>query len=114
MRRAAPHHVAVRLEDVRRGHADAQLIQGVLSRILEEKGFIRHEEDGVRYVFRPIVPRENAGRSALRHLMDTFFDGSAERMVATLLDGESARLSDKELERLSRLVSEARKEGRKK
>src|SRR4051812_26246993 len=55
-------------------------------RILEEKGVIRHAEDGVRYVFRPVVPREKASRSALRNLLDTFFGGSAEQMVATLLD----------------------------
>lgn len=80
-------------------------------RILEEKGFLTHIEDGVRYVFRPVVPREKAGRSALRHLLDTFFDGSAERMVATLLDSKSANLTDEELERLSALIREARKEG---
>jgi predicted transcriptional regulator len=79
-------------------------------RILEEKGFLSHEDDGVRYVFKPVVPRDKAGRSALRHLLETFFDGSAEQMVATLLDSESAKLSDSELERLSELVREARKE----
>lgn len=83
-------------------------------RILEEKGFIRHEEKGVRYVFEPVTPRENASRSALRHLLDTFFEGSPERMMATLLDSESTRLSDSELERLSRLVRDARKESRRK
>jgi predicted transcriptional regulator len=79
-------------------------------RILEEKGFLSHEDDGVRYVFKPVVPRERAGRSALRHLLETFFDGSAEQMVATLLDAESARLSEAELARLSKMVREARKE----
>jgi predicted transcriptional regulator len=81
-------------------------------RILEEKGFAEHEDDGIRYVFRPTIPRDSAGRSALRHLLDTFFEGSAERMVATLLDSESSRLSATELSRLSRLVAEARKGGR--
>jgi predicted transcriptional regulator len=79
-------------------------------RILEEKGFVSHEDDGIRYVFRPTVPRDSAGRSALKHLLNTFFEGSAERMVATLLDTESLALSDTELKRLSKLVSEARKE----
>jgi predicted transcriptional regulator len=79
-------------------------------RILEEKGFLTHQDDGVRYVFKPVVPRDRAGRSALRHLLDTFFDGSAERMVATLLDSESARLSEAELTRLSKMVRDARKE----
>lgn len=79
-------------------------------RILEEKGFLTHEDDGVRYVFKPTVPRDSAGRSALTHLLNTFFDGSAERMVATLLESESTQLSDSELKRLSRLVADARKE----
>jgi predicted transcriptional regulator len=79
-------------------------------RILEEKGFLTHQEDGIRYLFKPTVPRDSAGRSALRHLLNTFFDGSAERMVATLLDSESTQLSDAELKRLSQLVAGARKE----
>ncbi len=79
-------------------------------RILEEKGMVTHTEDGPRYVFHPKVPRDAAGRSALHHLLQTFFEGSTERMVATLLDSESARLSDSELDRLSRLVADARKE----
>ena len=79
-------------------------------RILEEKGFLSHDDDGIRYVFRPTVPRDSAGRSALTHLLNTFFDGSAERMVATLLDSESTNLSDTELKRLSKLVADARKE----
>jgi predicted transcriptional regulator len=79
-------------------------------RILEEKGFLSHEDDGVRYVFKPTVPRDSAGRSALAHLLNTFFDGSAERMVATLLESESTQLSDSELKRLSKLVADARKE----
>ncbi|MDZ4797259.1 MAG: BlaI/MecI/CopY family transcriptional regulator [Bryobacteraceae bacterium] len=83
-------------------------------RILEEKGCVQHDEDGAKYVFRPVVGKENAGRSAIRSLLDTFFGGSAEQMVRTLLDSESARLSPEELERLSRLVTDARKEqGRK-
>jgi BlaI family transcriptional regulator, penicillinase repressor len=79
-------------------------------RILEQKGFVTHREDGVRYVFQPVVSRDKAGRSALGHLLDTFFGGSAERMVATLLDSKSASLSDAELERLSNLIKEARKQ----
>jgi predicted transcriptional regulator len=79
-------------------------------RILEDKGYVTHEEDGARYVFRPVVGREKASRSAIRNLLDTFFGGSAEQMVATLLDGESTTLSHDELDRLSKLVAEARKE----
>src|SRR4030088_836582 len=66
-------------------------------RVLEEKGHITHEDDGVRYVYMPAVPRRAARKSALRHLVDTFFEGSTEQMVAALLGGEGARLSEKEL-----------------
>ncbi len=77
-------------------------------RILEEKGHIRHEEKALRYVFMPTVPREKAKRSALRHLLDTFFEGSTEKAVAALLDGSSTRLTKEELDRLARLIGEAR------
>ena len=82
-----------------------------LLRVLEEKGHLRHEEDGQRYVFLPTVPLERARRSALRQLLHTFFDGSTEQAVAALLDLSSTRLSDAELERLSQLIADARKEG---
>jgi predicted transcriptional regulator len=81
-------------------------------RVLEEKGHVRHEEQGLKYVYIPAVPRTTARRSALRHLVETFFDGSAERAVAALLGGEGARLSDEELERIGELVKEAGKPGR--
>ncbi len=83
-----------------------------LLRVLEDKGHLRHEEDGPRYVFLPTVPRERALQSALRQLLHTFFDGSTEQAVAALLDLSSTRLSDAELERLSQLIADARKEGR--
>ncbi|HKB49482.1 MAG TPA: BlaI/MecI/CopY family transcriptional regulator [Ktedonobacterales bacterium] len=83
-----------------------------LLRVLEEKGHLRHEEDGPRYVFVPMVPRERARLSALRQLLHTFFDGSTEQAVAALLDLSSTRLSDAELARLSQLIADARKEGR--
>lgn len=83
-----------------------------LLRVLEDKGHLRHEEDGPRYVFLPTVPRERARQSALRRLLHTFFDGSTEQAVAALLDLSSTRLSDAELGRLSRLIADARKEGR--
>jgi predicted transcriptional regulator len=81
-------------------------------RVLEEKGHVRHEEHGLRYVYMPAVPRHAARRSALRHLADTFFDGSAEKVVAAVLGGEGMRLSDAELERIAELVAKAQKEGR--
>jgi BlaI family penicillinase repressor len=80
-------------------------------RVLEEKGHVRHEELGLRYVYTPVVPREAARQSALRHVVDTFFEGSTEKVVATLL-GRSSDLSEKELDRLSRMIEKARKGGR--
>jgi BlaI family transcriptional regulator, penicillinase repressor len=79
-------------------------------RVLEEKGHVRHEEHGLRYVYVPAVPRDVARRSALRHLVETFFDGSAEKVVAALLGGEVARISAEELDRLARLIAKGRKE----
>jgi predicted transcriptional regulator len=80
-------------------------------RVLESKGHVRHEEEGLRYVYLPALARRTARKSALRHLVDTFFDGSVEQAVAALLGGEGARLSHDELERISDLVAKARKEG---
>src|SRR5208282_6369803 len=79
-------------------------------RVLEEKGHVRHEEHGLRYVYAPAVPRDVARRSALRHLVETFFDGSTEKVVAALLGGEVARISPEELDRLARLIAKGRKE----
>src|SRR2546427_9624193 len=70
-------------------------------RVLEEKGHVRHEEDGSRYVYLPTVPRDVARQSALRHLIETFFDGSTERAVMALLGGEATQISREELERLA-------------
>jgi predicted transcriptional regulator len=81
-------------------------------RVLEEKGHVRHEEQGLRYVYEPAVPRSSARRSALKHLVHTFFDGSAEQVVAALLGGDAARISDDDLARIEELVARARKEGR--
>ena len=80
-------------------------------RVLETKGHVRHEEEGLRYVYLPVVKRQIARKSAVRHLVETFFDGSAEKAVAALLGGEAARLSDEELERIADLIDKARKEG---
>jgi len=80
-------------------------------RVLEDKGHVTHEEEGLRYVYTPAVSRHAARKSALRHLVDTFFDGSAEQAVSALLGGEAARLSDAELERLAATIAKARKDG---
>jgi predicted transcriptional regulator len=82
-------------------------------RVLEEKGHVRHEEEGPRYVYMPAVRRRAAGKSALKHLVETFFDGSAEKTVAALLGAEGGRLSDEQLDRISDLIEKARKEGTK-
>ena len=79
-------------------------------RVLEEKGHVRHEDDGVRFVYMPAVTRQAARKSALRHLLDTFFDGSAEKAVAALLGGEGSRVTGEELDRIADLISKARKE----
>ncbi len=79
-------------------------------RVLEEKGHVRHLEEGTRFVYLPMVAKESARRSALRHLVETFFDGSPENAVAALLGGEAKRLSDEELDRISQQIEKARKE----
>lgn len=79
-------------------------------RVLEEKGHVRHEAEALRYVYLPTVRRETARRSALKHLVTTFFGGSVEDAVAALLESSSARLPAGELERIARMVATARKE----
>jgi len=81
-------------------------------RVLEEKGHVRHEEHGLRFIYVPEVPRHAARKSALRHLVNTFFDGSAEKVVAAVLGGEGTRLSEDELDRIADLLAKAKKEGR--
>jgi predicted transcriptional regulator len=81
-------------------------------RILEDKGHVKHEQQGNRYVYKPTVNREKARRSALKHLVSTFFDGSPETVVSTLLDERSLKLSEEQLESLAALIERARKEGR--
>lgn len=83
-----------------------------LLRVLEEKGHLRHKQDGQRYVYYPTVTRERAKRSALRRVLQTFFDNSAEEAVAALLDISQKQLSDEELKRMEDLIKQARREGR--
>ena len=83
-----------------------------LLRILEEKKHLRHRQDGPRYVFMPVVPRERARRSALRGLLRNFFDNSHEKLVAALLEESGSDLSDEELKKLGRMIEQARKAGR--
>ena len=81
-------------------------------RVLETKGHVRHEEQGLRYIYTPTVPRHAARKSALKHLVDTFFDGSSAKVVAALLGGDGAALSDEELARIAEAVNNARKDSR--
>ncbi len=81
-------------------------------RVLETKGHVKHEEQGLRFIYMPTVPRHTARRSALRPLVDTFFEGSSAKAVAALLGGEAARVSDAELERIAELVRNARSDPR--
>lgn len=81
-------------------------------RVLEGKGHVRHEEQGLRYVYMPTVPRRAARKSALKHLVDTFFEGSTAKAVAALLGGEASRVSDEELARIEQLVKDARGDAR--
>ena len=81
-------------------------------RILEDKGHIAHHEDGPRYVYAPTVARDTARRSAVSHLLKTFFDGSVEQAMAALLDGAERKLSRDEIDRLSRLIEQRKREGR--
>ena len=107
----------------RRGRATAAEVMGELPgepnystvrtqlRVLEDKGHVRHDEEGGRYVYAPAIPRHAARKSALKHLVETFFDGSAEQVVAAVLGGEASHLSDADLERISELIEKARKDG---
>lgn len=81
-------------------------------RVLENKGHLRHVSDGTHYVYRPTLPRDRAGKPALENVIQTFFDGSAEKTVAALLDLSRSELSESDLDRLSELIDQARTEGR--
>lgn len=100
--------------DVLAGLADPPSYSAVraLLRVLEEKGHVVHAEERRAYVYRPAVPREHARRSALRHLVRTFFGNSAEQTVAALLDLKGKQLTAEELDRLAALVERAKREGR--
>ncbi len=108
----------------RAGHATCAEVQKTMTnppsysavrtflRILEEKELVRHEQDGARYVYIPTVERARASRSALRHVLNTFFGGSVTQAISALLDEDSKHLSEKDWQRLSVMIEEARKEDR--
>ena len=83
-----------------------------LLKVLEVKGHLKHRQDGPRYVFSPKQSREKAKRSALQHMLQTFFDGSTEEAVATLLDVSKSEMTDNDLDRLKGLIETAKQEGR--
>ena len=96
--------------EVQAAMADAPSYSAVraMLRILEDKGHVRHEQDGPRYVYKPVIARERAKRSAMRHLLHTFFEGSHEQAVAALLDEASTSLSEQELARLAKVIERHR------
>lgn len=102
--------------DVRAGMTDPPGYSAVraMLRILEQKGHIRHERDGSRYVYRPVVARDKAKRSALKHLLHTFFEGSASQVVAALFDVTSRGLDERELARIKQLIDRARDDEKRK
>jgi predicted transcriptional regulator len=81
-------------------------------RVLEEKGHVRHQEEGLKYVYAPVVARDKAKRSAIKHLLETFFGGSPEQAVAALLDVASTRLTPEELDRMAGMIEKAKREGK--
>ena len=104
----------VTVAEVLEGMADAPSYSTVrtLLRLLEEKGQLRHEQDGPRYVYVPVVAREKARRSALRNMLHTFFDGSTEEAVAALLDLHDERKGPVDMARIRVLIEKAQREGR--
>lgn len=107
-----------------RGQASAAEVLGALEdppsysavrallRVLEEKGHVRHQAQGLKYVYVPVVAREKAKRSAMKHLVETFFADAPEQAVASLLDVSSRRLTNEELDRMAEMIEKARREGK--
>lgn len=100
--------------EVREAMDDAPSYSAVraMLRVLEDKGHVRHQEEGLKYVYVPVVAREKAKRSAVKHVLDTFFAGSPEQIVAALLDVSAARLTREELDRMSDMIDKAKREGK--
>ena len=98
--------------EVREAMADAPGYSAVraMLRILEEKGHVKHQAEGMKYVYAPTVAREKAKRSAVEHLVDTFFADSPAQIVAALLDVSSTRLTRAELDRMTEMIEKAKRE----
>jgi len=100
--------------EVRDAMPDAPSYSAVraLLRVLEEKGHIRHQAEGLKYVYVPVVARDKVKRSAVKHLLDTFFGNSPEQVMAALLDVSSQRLTREELDRMAAMIEQAKREGK--
>ena len=100
--------------EVREAMPDAPGYSAVraMLRVLEEKGHVRHAEEGLRYVYVPVVARDKAKKTAVKHMLDTFFAGSPEQIVAALLDVSAEKLTREELDRMGDLIEKAKREGR--
>jgi BlaI family transcriptional regulator, penicillinase repressor len=99
--------------EVREAMEDAPSYSAVraMLRVLEDKGHVRHQEEGLKYVYVPVVARDKAKRSAVKHMLDTFFAGSPEQIVAALLDVSASKLTREELDRMSEMIEKAKREG---
>ncbi len=98
--------------EVREAMEDAPSYSAVrtLLGVLEEKGHIKHRAEGLRYVYTPVIGREKAKRTAVKHLLDTYFNGSPEQIVAALLDVSSTKLTREELDRMTEMIEKAKRE----
>ena len=107
-------HGKLSAAEVREAMEDAPSYSAVrtLLRVLEEKGHVKHRAEGLKYVYVPSVPREKAKRTAVKHLLDTYFNGSPEQIVAALLDVSSTGLTREELDRMAAMIEQAKKEGK--
>jgi BlaI family transcriptional regulator, penicillinase repressor len=100
--------------EVREAMEDAPSYSAVrtLLGVLEEKGHIKHRAEGLKYVYTPVIGREKAKRTAVKHLLDTYFNGSPEQIVAALLDVSSTELTREELDRMTEMIEKAKREGK--
>jgi BlaI family penicillinase repressor len=100
--------------EVREAMEDAPSYSAVrtLLGVLEEKGHIKHRAEGLRYVYTPVIGREKAKRTAVKHLLDTYFNGAPEQIVAALLDVSSTELTREELDRMTEMIEKAKREGK--
>lgn len=104
-RRASVADVLAELED-----SPSYSAVRAMMKILEEKGHLRHEKEGAKFIYTPVYPRQDAGESALKQVFQTFFDNSIEKTIAALLNVSDTAFSDEESNRLAALIEQAKKE----